>query len=347
MESVATGLYRVLKNAADVELVAYGGSNKKLLLEYPRLFFRALIAGRRQNPDVIYVQDGVMAPIGYALRFLLQKPVVVTIHGKEVTYQNPFYRLTVLPALRRLDAAVVISEQTRSLATRALGDSLVVHMVKWGVSDTFYDSTPRTKLATGLEKTLKLSLKNRKILYTSGRLIKRKGAKWFIENVMPGLVQRHPEVMYLVSGKGSDYDAIQQIITEQKLSSNVRLLGYVDDATRDALYNTADFFIMPNVSVEGDMEGFGMVALEAASCGTPVIASGIEGIADAVLDGRTGHLLPAGDAVAYRRIITAELDRPTFDRTAVRRAALQTFNWDKTAAGYLDVFASVDYNVKH
>ena len=83
------------------------------------------------------------------------------------------------------------------------------------------------------------------------------------------------------------------------------ILGQVDGELRDALFTGADLFIMPNVVVPGDMEGFGLVAIEAAAAGALVVASELEGIRDAVIDGETGVLVAPGDASTFVERITA------------------------------------------
>ena len=74
------------------------------------------------------------------------------------------------------------------------------------------------------------------------------------------------------------------------------MLGYVTDETRDILFNTCDVFVQPNIKVAGDMEGFGISVIEAASCEIPVIASNIEGLKDAIKDGQNGFLVESGNA---------------------------------------------------
>lgn len=74
---------------------------------------------------------------------------------------------------------------------------------------------------------------------------------------------------------------------------------------REHLLRGADVFIQPNVPVPGDMEGFGLAVLEAAMRGTLTVASGIEGILDAVIDEQTGILLPPADADAWVQRLSA------------------------------------------
>lgn len=344
METAAKGLYDALRKEADVKLVAYGGKNKYLPTMYPWLVIRALFAAWKWHPDVVYIQDGVLAPLGWLVRGLGGRPVVVTLHGKELTYKNSLYVRTVLPALRHLDAAVVISERTKQLAEKALG-GLPTYIVQWGVADTAYDSRPRTEIMKEAAAIVGISYSTqRPLVFTSGRLIRRKGVLWFVDKVMPKLVKLHPDVLYAVVGKGPDYEEIVACVANHHLENNVRLLGYITDEERNVLYNAADLFVMPNIPVAGDMEGFGLVALEASSCGTPVVTSGIEGIADAVTDGRNGRIVTVSDADAFARTIAAELTKPSLNRAAVRHYVTSTFDWQKTAEGYLEVLKSVQRN---
>ena len=98
---------------------------------------------------------------------------------------------------------------------------------------------------------------------------------------------------------------------ELGLDERVHLLGAVDDADRERLLRGADVFVQPNIRVPGDMEGFGLVLLEAAMRGTTTVASGIDGIVDAVVDGRTGFLVPPGDAQAWTERISALVSSPS------------------------------------
>jgi glycosyltransferase involved in cell wall biosynthesis len=93
-------------------------------------------------------------------------------------------------------------------------------------------------------------------------------------------------------------------------------------------------FVMPNIPVVNDVEGFGLVALEAASCGTMVVASQLEGIQDAIIDGKNGTLVPSTDAAKYVEVITQELAKPRLTRQAIRDYTLANFSWTKAADQY-------------
>lgn len=290
--------------------------------------------------DIIYLPDGVMAPMGRILRVLLRIPVVVNLNGKELTYDNPIYLKTVAPSIGKMDQLTAISTPTAALAKRRYPNRPLETIVL-GSKDSFYDNRNAESLRRELANRTGIDLTNKKLLYTSGRLIRRKGVLWFVEAVLPAVIKKHPDVLYLVVGKGPDQDLIEAKISERHLENYVYLLGYVSDELRNLLYNAADCFVMPNIPVENDMEGLGLVAMEATSCGTLVIGSDLEGIKDAVIPGKTGYLLPPKDATAYIKHITAELSERSIPRAQVRRASLAAYSWDKTADAYLELFARI------
>jgi phosphatidylinositol alpha-1,6-mannosyltransferase len=129
------------------------------------------------------------------------------------------------------------------------------------------------------------------------------------------------------------------------VSGRVRLLGKLPGEMLAAAYRAADIFVMPNVAVRGDMEGFGLVALEAAASGLPVVASDLEGITAAVHHERNGLLVPPGSADAYTSTLTGLLSLPKEQRRHLGESfseyTLQTYGWDRAAERYLDVMRDV------
>ena len=109
----------------------------------------------------------------------------------------------------------------------------------------------------------------------------------------------------------------------------------------------ADIFIMPNIRSEGDAEGFGLVTLEAAACGLPVLASGIEGITDAVIEGENGWLLPSQDANAWKgkiiQLLSDKKELKAFGKKA-QEYTVRNFSWEKMCEGYESVFKKICEN---
>lgn len=178
------------------------------------------------------------------------------------------------------------------------------------------------------------------ILCSVGRLVPRKGVAWFVDNVMPLLPD---DVRFLVAGEGPERARIEAAIERHRLTDRVRLLGAVTDADLEVLYQGADLFIMPNVPVAGDMEGFGLVMVEAGLCGLPVIAAGIEGIADVVTDGDNGHLVASGDASGFADAVMRYHHKPLELSAAAHRARAHTvekFGWEAVTDRYIAVLQS-------
>jgi len=167
--------------------------------------------------------------------------------------------------------------------------------------------------------------------------VRRKGVRWFIDKVLPHL--HHYDYLYLVAGSGPSKKCITEAIKKRGLNKKVKLLGEVSSKQKKILYNTADLFIMPNVSVKKDAEGFGIVALEAASCQLPVIASNLEGIPDAVQTGKNGFLVNATDPKQFIHRIEYLLEndqwRKEFGENA-RQYTLEKFSWSKISKKYLE-----------
>jgi glycosyltransferase involved in cell wall biosynthesis len=121
-------------------------------------------------------------------------------------------------------------------------------------------------------------------------------------------------------------------------------LNNVSGEQRNMLLSASDLFIMPNRTVEGDMEGFGLVAIEAASRGLPVIATAIEGITDAVIDGQNGYCLAEQDTKGFLDTITGLMNDPHRLRELSNRAAEFTcsnFSQERVFGRYEQIFDSL------
>jgi phosphatidylinositol alpha-1,6-mannosyltransferase len=174
------------------------------------------------------------------------------------------------------------------------------------------------------------------VLLSVGRLIPRKGFLWFIRNVVPALPAN---IHYWLVGEGPQHSDIERAVRQLGLTDRVNLFGLVDEASLVECYRQADLFVMPNVPLADDMEGFGLVLLEAAACATPAIAADLEGIRDAVVDGETGFLCPAGDAAAFvERICYLEQRRQVLKDLSKRAVETVTahFAWSSIADRFVD-----------
>jgi len=126
-----------------------------------------------------------------------------------------------------------------------------------------------------------------------------------IIDVMPRLLERHPELVYVIAGNGDDLGRLEELAAERGVRDHVRFIGYVPVDEMTSLYNIADAFAMPSSG-----EGFGFVFLEAAACGVPVLGGSVDGSPDALADGRIGIMVDPDDREALCQGLLELLGKP-------------------------------------
>ncbi len=342
MQLFAYELYTALSSRADMQLIKWGGSNKALPLVYPLLFFKGLHHLAKGGIDVIHIQDGLLAPAGWLLSKLSRKPYTVVIHGLDITFANPLFKALAPRAVARASVVFCISQAAADEAAARGVPPEKLLVIPLAVEDKLYGKSSRDDLLQQLQLP-----HDSRILLTVGRLIKRKGVAWFISAVMPQLVVRYPNLVYLVVGEGSERPIIEEAIAATGLSNHVRLLGRVTDSLYEAAYNGADVFVMPNIPVANNIEGFGLVVLEASLCAVPVVAAATEGIIDAVSNGQNGLLVPVQDAAAFEQTISQFLGDPATAKQfglRSREFTLAHYQWPVIAERYLEAYKNLQNN---
>ncbi|MBI3814636.1 MAG: glycosyltransferase family 4 protein [Nitrospinae bacterium] len=139
-------------------------------------------------------------------------------------------------------------------------------------------------------------LKGKKILLTLGRLVERKGHDYVIK-ALPGVIQEIPEIHYLIAGNGPHKLELEKLAEKLNIKDYITFAGFIPDEELPAYYALCDIFIMVSreIKEKGDVEGFGIVYLEANSAKKPVIAGRSGGISDAVEDGVNGIMVNPTD----------------------------------------------------
>lgn len=341
MQRFAADLYQtlLLQPQIKLSLLAWGGSNLALPLIIPYFTLRAswqLLTGKI---DIIHSQDGVLSIIGALLKVVFRKPLVVVIHGLDVTHPTRLYQALIRRSLNLADHIICISQAAQE-AVLARGIAAErISVVPLGITDDLHVND-RTAAKHELLQILKIKQPNTQILLSVGRLVPRKGLDWFIGSVLPNLQTTENPIVLVLAGEGAHRTVIEAAIAASG-ADNVYLLGRVDDHTLQLLYNGADIFVMPNVAVSGDMEGFGRVVLEAAVCELPVVAAALEGITEALVDGKNGILVPSANAAAFITAIDTIIADPPAAKLRAKRArqfSLEHFAWPAVANQYVQVY---------
>ncbi|MGW1022405.1 glycosyltransferase family 4 protein [Streptomyces sp. NPDC002577] len=278
-----------------------------MLLPTPRVQRRAVELLREHGCTSVWF--GAAAPLGLmapALRRAGAERLVATTHGHEAGWAQ-------LPAsrglLRRIgdstDTLTYLGEYTRSRIAAALSPEAAARMVQLppGVDEkTFHPGSG------GDEVRARLGLADRPVVVCVSRLVPRKGQDTLIR-AMPQILAREPEAVLLVVGGGPYEKELRRLADETGVARSVRFTGAVPWAELPAHYGAGDVFAMPCRTRRGglDVEGLGIVYLEASAIGLPVVAGDSGGAPDAVLDGETGWVVPGADPGASAERIVALL----------------------------------------
>lgn len=302
---------------------------------------------RMGNVDVVLFSSMVTAMVVLLLRRRAHPHVMLAaiVHGQDVTKPVTIYQRLVRGVFARLDLVMPVSAATGAACQERGLPPERLHVVHNGVDTGRFTPVLRelekqpTAVSRAWEEVVRGEASRPMLLCSLGRHVERKGFAWFIREVMPLLPGG---IHYWLGGDGPERPAIERAINEAGQSNRVRLLGRLDERELVDLYRTADLFVMPNIPVPGDMEGFGIVMLEAGLTGLPTVAARLEGIREVISPGQNGFFVETGDADGFaERIENLYRDRDHLDALSrtTRKHVTATFSWDRVASNYLEALA--------
>jgi phosphatidylinositol alpha-1,6-mannosyltransferase len=287
---------------------------------------------RALRPVVVVAGSGLVAPQALCAARLVGARCAVYVHGLDLVATNPIYQRCWLPAIRRADHVLANSRHTARLAVARGIAPERISIVTPGV-DGGAAVCPDAAALRALH-----GLGEGPVLLSVGRLTARKGLEAFVRDVLPIVAARHPGVRLAIIGEeprdalhaagGAERARVLAAADAAGMAERVVLLGRVDDARLAELLAVADLHVFPVQAIPGDVEGFGMVALEAAAQGTPTLGYAVGGVPDAVEQGASGELVEAGDARALAEAILRWLARPRGAAAVACRAFAGRNDWD-------------------
>ena len=259
----------------------------KILLPTPRVAraLRKLI--KKEGIEV--AAFGAAAPLGLLSASMKKagvKRTVALTHGHEVWWAKVFpFNLFMRRIGATVDSLTYLGEFTRTAISAALSKEAAHAMVKIapGIDVDHFKPVEAASLRA------ELGLTNKKVIVSVGRLVHRKGQDHLIES-MPAILKVHPDAHLLLVGKGPYLEHLAKLVAKNGLQDSVSFIGRIQYAELPAYICCGDIFAMPSRSrlMGLEVEGLGIVYLEASACGLPVIAGKSGGAPDAVIDGTTG-----------------------------------------------------------
>ena len=359
MEKQSYELIKGCQNHIDVYSIFFDGS-ESIFAFISKLKSRVYqITKLHPEIDIIHLNDGLMATIFYLLKIKINDiKIAVTFHGLDIVFPLSLYQKYLLPKLTRFDTFICVSDATKQACVDKGFEKNKLFVVDNGVEDALNPTSNKSEICI----LNKYGINDDSIIILAiGRPVKRKGFSWFAQNVMPLLDDRFKfvhigdvtvsdsfwfrllptkmqELISLFLGKATDAKALKD---ESKTNKNIILCGKVSDDDKVAIISNASVMVMPNIKVKGDMEGFGLVALEGSILGKTVLAANLEGITNAIHDGKNGFLLDSEKPEIWaNRIKEISHNKVLFD-AQVRDYTLQHFSWERMCLGYVQVFKNI------
>ncbi len=293
------------------------------------------------HPDVVHAHDWLVAHPAIALAEHFDVPLVSTIHATEAGRHSGWVSGAISRQVhaveswlvRESDSLITCSASMNEEITELFGPGLAESRVIRNGIDAglwpFAKRVPRSGPAT--------------LLYL-GRLEYEKGVHDAIA-ALPRIRRTHPGTRLVIAGDGTQEDWLRELARKHRVLKAIEFVGRVDHEQLVALLHRCDAAVLPS-----HYEPFGIVALEAAATGAPLVTSNVGGLGEAVLDGETGMSFPPRDIAALATAVRVVLDDPAASQrraVAARERLDSTFDWNTVAAETTQVYLAAKRRERH
>ncbi len=265
------------------------------------------------------------------------KPLVLTQHNTFIEYNNFWDEIEKLndlaigkQVLKEADKIIVVSNATKNYVLSLGADPEKIRVLHNGVDVNRFKPLPEVK--EEIRKKLGIS-KDASVVLTVRRLVYKNGIDTLIESAKIA-IEKNPRLVFLVVGKGPDFERVKEKIAQLEMQRNFRLTGFISDEDLQFYYNAADFFVLPSKSGEG----LPLVALEAMACGLPVIATNVGGTSE-VMKEEYGKLVPPNspDSLAEAIVEFSHMELSTLKKD-LRMMVEQNYSWNKNVEKLIAIY---------
>jgi phosphatidylinositol alpha-1,6-mannosyltransferase len=311
-----------------------------LMLPVPAVTGRATRIVREQGIDTVLF--GAAAPLGLitpALRKAGVTKAVALTHGHEAGWAAlPGARTLLRRIGNEVDTLTYLGEYFRARLARVLAPEAAARMVRLAPGVDVREFHPG---AGGEAIRRRLRLSDGPVVVCVSRMVPRKGQDTLIQ-AWPKVLAEIPGATLLLVGDGPHRQRLERLAGQLGVSARVVFTGPVPPAELPAYYDASDVFAMPCRTRRGglDVEGLGIVYLEASATGLPVIGGDSGGAPDAILDGETGYVVPGGDVAATVSRVTELLKDPAKARAMGEKGLAwvdREWRWELAAARLMSI----------
>jgi glycosyltransferase involved in cell wall biosynthesis len=282
-------------------------------------------ACRMRRVDLVVCGHLRLLPAAWLLARLRRARLALIIHGLEA-WKPTSHKYLMMVLAKTVDTFIAVSHFSAERFSRWSK----VPMDRGFILPNCVDLSHFEPGQRNLMLVERYGLQSSKVILTVGRLITQERYKGFDEviEIMPQLAKRFPNLKYMIVGDGPDRPRLEAKVGAAGVSGSVVFTGYIPESEKAAHYNLADAYVMPSLG-----EGFGIVLIEAAACGVPVVGSVADGSREALLDGRLGCLVDPRNQQELLQAITAVLANGSSRR---RIDAIETFSTQNYRARVTD-----------
>jgi phosphatidylinositol alpha-1,6-mannosyltransferase len=313
----------------EIQSISYKGP---FLFEAIDRFIKSFTLISKRKPNIILSIGGQATWLGAILSILTNTPLASIGIGTEFVHGTKIQHWLTRNSFNQADNVVAISKYTKNLMVEFNIKESLIYVIPCGADDElFMKGLPVEYLK------LKYQLDNSKVILTVGTLTKRK-AQDIVIRAISLLKETIPEIKYLIVGNPVTKDELQHLAGALGVRDSIVFAGQASQVELPYLYNLADVFVLVSRQTKnGDVEGFGIVVIEAALCGTPSVVSNKSGLVETIIDGETGYIVeqenPDATADAIQELLLDDNLRKKMGEAAYRNAS-ENSTWEKIINHY-------------
>lgn len=292
---------------------------------------------KKYNIDIINAHWAI--PPGFLATFTKnfhKKPVLITLYGAElwpaIKSDSKVMKWMISYALNKANKVVGISDATCD-AGKEISCRKDIEILPDGIdTETFNPEVD------GSEVQERYDLENYFMIFSSGRMVERKGFRYLIE-ALPYVLEKYPNTKLIIGGDGPERQSLEVLVKSLEIENNVIFPRFISDEDFPKYMKACDVFVLPSiVDSKGDTEGSATILLEAMACGTPVVGTKVGGVPYAIKDGFGGFLVNQKDPKQLGEAIIMLLDNKGLRREMGikgRGYVEEMFSWDRIAKRYI------------
>ena len=281
----------------------------RVLIPTPSVNRRVRAVAEKYQSEILWF--GAAMPLAWMSALLKRagvRRVIALTHGHEVWWAKvPLFRQIFSHTTRSIDVLTYLGQFTRRAMAPVVHSSCLMVQIAPGISIDHFKPAPKSR-----ELMEELHLEGRQVLISVGRLVHRKGQDKLLE-ALPQILLRHPDLVLLIVGVGPRQKKLNQLVQRYGLEEYIRFIGRINYNELPEYFRLGDLFVMPSRSrLAGlEVEGLGIVYLEASASGIAVLAGASGGAPDAVIPGKTGEIVDGTAVSEIAAAINELLDHPS------------------------------------